>query len=151
MRLPRPDWRLVPVVVALVMLALLPALRLEDPPAPIEVTVDGRPMLAAPGARLGATLRVLGVGPERGDLVDIEGIPLRRGVEPGAVLVNGQPAPLDVTLAAGDVVEFVDGADRVEPVAVDVVAIPEGGTPNPQTHVGTVPGDQIITTGSISG
>ena len=151
MRFPRPDWRLVPLVVALAVLALVPSLRLEDPPAPIELTVDGRPMMAPPGATLGVTLRLLGVGPRRGDLVDIEGVPLRRGVEPGVVLLNDREARLDARLASGDAIEFVDGTDRVEPVAVDVVAVPEGGTPNPQTHVGTVPGEQIITTGAISG
>jgi peptidoglycan/xylan/chitin deacetylase (PgdA/CDA1 family) len=138
-------------VVVLAMLAFLPALRLGDPPAPIELTVDGRPAMAPPGATLGRTLRVLGMAPERGDLVDIEGVPLRRGVEPGSVLVNGEPARLDLRLASGDVVELVDGTDRVEPVSVDVIPVPEGSTPNPQTHVGVVPGEQIITTGSISG
>ncbi|MDQ4005055.1 MAG: polysaccharide deacetylase family protein [Actinomycetota bacterium] len=151
MRLPRLDWRVVPLVAALVMLAVLPALRLGEPPAPIAVMVDGRPMMAPPGATLGQALRVLHVEPEPGDLVDVEGVPLHRGVEPGSVLVNGAPGRLGMRLASGDVIEFVDGTDRVEPVTVDVVPVPEGGTPNPQTHVGAVPGEQIITTGAISG
>jgi peptidoglycan/xylan/chitin deacetylase (PgdA/CDA1 family) len=141
-------WPALPVAV---ILSVIPTPRVSDPPPPIEVVVAGLPRLVAQGSTVGRVLRVLGVEPLAGDLVDVEGFPLKLGSFPGSVNVGGKPAAADRILAPGDVVEPVDARDRIEPVRVEIVPVAEGGFPNPQAHVGAVPGEQVITTGAQSG
>jgi peptidoglycan-N-acetylglucosamine deacetylase len=45
----------------------------------------------------------------------------------------------------------VDGEDRTEDTVREVIVIPPGTQANPQTHLGTTPGEQTIVTGEWSG
>lgn len=142
------DWRAVPVAV---LLSVLPSPEVADSPPPMSVVVGDATMLVPPQATLATALRVLRLEPEAGDLVDVEGVPLKKDVYPGSVTVDGRPADLAERLEPSAVLEAIDGENRIEPVTVDVFPVLEGGTPNPQTHVGSVPGEQVITTGQLSG
>jgi len=141
-------WPALPVAV---FLSVVPTPRVADPPPPVEVVVAGLPRLVAPASTVGRALEALSMEPTAGDLVDVEGFPLKLGVFPGSVNVGGKPASPQRVLAPGDVVEPIDARDRIEPVRVEIVPVAEGGFPNPQAHVGAVPGEQVITTGARSG
>jgi peptidoglycan/xylan/chitin deacetylase (PgdA/CDA1 family)/sulfur carrier protein ThiS len=141
-------WPALPVAA---VLALVPTPRLADPPPPIEIFVDGVLHLVPPRTTVSSALEMLEAEPEAGDLVDVEGLPLKVDAFRGAVAVNGATVPRRHVLQPGDALELIDARDRIEPVSVDVLPVPEGRLPNPQTHVGAVPGEQVITTGAISG
>jgi peptidoglycan/xylan/chitin deacetylase (PgdA/CDA1 family) len=115
------------------------------------VLVEGSTRMVPPGATVRQALDVLGIRTPAGNLVDVEGIPLRSGAFPGHVTVNGRPVGDEAMLGPGDVVELVSGVDRVEPVTVDTLRVSAGTLPNPQAHLGTVGGEQIITRGTLSG
>ena len=148
---PHVDWSAIPLTAIVLALVVVPAPSVSELPPPMTITVSGRPMLVPSGSTVCQAVEVLGMAPRRGDLVDVEGIPLKRGVYRGSVVVNGAPGSWDRRLAPGDVVDLVDARDHIEAVTVDIIPVPEGGIPNPQTHVGFVPGEQVITTGAISG
>jgi peptidoglycan/xylan/chitin deacetylase (PgdA/CDA1 family)/sulfur carrier protein ThiS len=141
-------WPALPVAV---ILSVWPTHRIADPPPPMQIVVGGLSRLVPQGTTVALALDVIGMEPLAGDLVDVEGVPLKEGVFPGSVRVDGEPAPGERVLATGDVVELVDARDRIEPVHIEIVPVPEGGFPNPQAHVGAVPGEQVITTGGLSG
>jgi peptidoglycan/xylan/chitin deacetylase (PgdA/CDA1 family) len=132
-------------------LAVLPAPALTDLPPPMEVMVGTSVRMLPPGATVRQARGVLGLRPTSGDLVDVEGLVLQENAYPGKVLVNGKEASGSLVLSAGDVIEVVDERDHLEPVSHDIIPVPAGTIPNPQTHLGTTPGEQVITTGSISG
>lgn len=113
--------------------------------------LQGTDRLVPPGTTVGQVARLWNLRPGAGDLVDVEGVPLERNVYPGSIRVNGRREELVRILVAGDVVRGRDGRDHVEPVKREVIPLPAGVIPNPQTHLGTVPGDQIIRTGALSG
>ncbi|MGH2710652.1 MAG: polysaccharide deacetylase family protein [Actinomycetota bacterium] len=141
-------WPALPVAI---FLSVLPTPRVDDLPPPIEVVVAGIPRLVPPRSTVEEALMMIGVEPEAGDLVDVEGLTLKLDEFPGTVVVNGEEAVRSRRLSAGDSLELIDARNRIEPVSVDVVPVPEGGLPNPQAHVGSIPGEQVITTGAISG
>ncbi|HEV3475117.1 MAG TPA: polysaccharide deacetylase family protein [Actinomycetota bacterium] len=132
-------------------IVILPAPPVSDLPPPMTLVVNGSVRTAPPGATLQEAARMLGLNPAAGDLVDVEGVPLRRDFYPGHVVVNGQPAAAGTALHDGDAVELVAGVDRVEPVTVDTLRVRAGTIPNPQAYLGTVGGEQIITKGTLSG
>ena len=150
-RWPARLWRAAQAVPLVAVFTVFPVRPLDNHPAPMHVRVDGSVRILEPGTTLGRAGVVLGLQPRSGDLVDVEGLPIERGRFRGFLEVNGLRAAPGMVLAAGDRIRVVDARDRLEPVIVKVVPVPEGQVPNPQTHLGMVPGDQIITTGSISG
>ena len=123
----------------------------SDLPAPMTVLVGDSTRTVPPAATVRRALDVLGLRPPAGDLVDVEGIPLRPGIFSGQVTVNGEPVNHDTVLEPGDALELIEGVDRVEPVTVDTLRVSAGTLPNPQAHLGTVGGEQIITKGTLSG
>lgn len=133
------------------MLAVFPVRTLGQRPPPMHVTVDGSVRLLAPGATVGTAAEILGLHPRSGDLVDVEGLPIEKARFRGHLQVNGMRATPRTVLADGDLIRVVHARDRPEPVRVKIVPVPGGQIPNPQTHLGITPGEQIITTGSISG
>lgn len=142
------EWGVVPLAMGLI---LFPSPQTAVLPPPIQVTVDGSVRLLAPGTSVREIRRDLGLRPRPGHLLDVEGVPLVRREFPGHIAVNGEPAPGVRPLGDGDVVEVVDGRDRSEDTVREVIVIPPGTVANPQTHLGTTPGEQIIVTGERSG
>jgi peptidoglycan/xylan/chitin deacetylase (PgdA/CDA1 family) len=140
--------RAFPVAAAI---AVLPAPALSDLPPPMEILVGTSVRMVPPKVTVGQARAVLGIRPTSGDLVDVDGVVLQQNAFPGSILVNGREAPGSRVLSEGDVLEVVDERDHFEPVSHDIVPVPAGTIPNPQTHLGTTPGEEVITSGSISG
>jgi peptidoglycan-N-acetylglucosamine deacetylase len=132
-------------------IAVLPAPALTDLPPPMEVFVGNSVRQVPPGATVRQARFILDLRPTSGDLVDVEGVILQENAFPGSVVVNGREASRSRVLLEGDVIEVIDERDHFEPVSHDVIPVPAGTIPNPQTHLGTTPGEQVITTGAISG
>lgn len=124
---------------------------LDALPPPIHVSVDGSVGVAAPGSTLGEVRAQFALHPRRGNLLDVEGRILQRRVYPGHVTVNGGRAPGTRVLRDRDRLEVVDGADRTEGIVREVIVTAEGSVPNPQTYLGSTPGEQVIERGEISG
>jgi peptidoglycan-N-acetylglucosamine deacetylase len=139
------------VATVALFVVLVPSVRLADLPPPIFVRVEGSVRVLAPGTTLGQVRRAYELRPESGDLVDVEGVLLEPDVYPGRLSLNGGPASDDDALVDGDEIRVVDGADRTEPLRIVTRTVPGGVIPNPQTYLGTAPGEEIITTGEISG
>jgi peptidoglycan-N-acetylglucosamine deacetylase len=76
---------------------------------------------------------------------------LRANAYRGAVLLNGRPESGDLLLAEGDQITVRNGKNHVESLVKEVIQLPAGRPSNPQFYLGTVPGEQIIVRGRISG
>ena len=150
-RVPPLLWRAVPTVALAAAVVLVTASTPGDLPPPIRVRIEGSSRLFPPGTTLDRAADRLRLRPEDGDLVDVDGVPLVRDRYRGHLEINGRPANGGRRLADGDVVAVVDAEDRTEPLHVDVVPVPGGQVANPQSHLGTTPGEQVITSGRISG
>ena len=120
-------------------------------PPPVQISVSGKgDVLVDAGTTLGDLLRGLRLKPRSGNLLDVEGKILERRVYPGSVSVNGAKVPRRTVLATGDRVVVVSQKDRTEPLFHQVVKLPGRQPEDPQFYLGTVPGEEIITTGKIS-
>lgn len=116
----------------------------------IRVAVDGRMRTLPHGIELGSAVERLGLRVRPGNLLDVHGRVLRRGVFPGSLLLNGGPAEPRRRLETGDRVTVRDGRDRREPTRrVDVPVL--GGLP-PQIEfvVGRLPSVAVVRRGAIS-
>jgi peptidoglycan-N-acetylglucosamine deacetylase len=68
----------------------------------------------------------------------------------GKILLNGErPAPT-TRLRQGDRIRVVDGRDRREPLAHEVVKVRGGLTANPQFTLARTPGSHVVERGAIS-
>lgn len=150
-RWPGRLWRAVQATPLVAAFTVFPVHSLDDRPPPMHVVVDGSVRVLEPGATLARAAEVLGLHPRSGDLLDVEGRPIERGRFRGYFQINGLRAGPGTVLAERDRIRVVDARDSLEPLKVKIVPVPEGQIPDPQTHLGTVPGEQVITTGSISG
>ena len=79
------------VAAAVVILALTVAAALGDPPPPIPISLDGRAVYVPGGSTLGGLVEVDHLTPARGSMVSVTGRPLRAGIYPGHIKVNGRP------------------------------------------------------------
>ena len=68
----------------------------------------------------------------------------------GRLVVDGRPVAAGTRLRSGDRIAAVDGRDRTEPLARQVVRVPGGSPSDPQFTVTRVPGEQMIVRGAIS-
>jgi len=124
---------------------------LSDLPPPIHVTVASKHRLLPPGTTLGVVAAAEPLEPRPGDFLDVTGEVLEAGRFPGRLEVDGERARPGRVLQDGDRIAVIDGRDRTEDLAQDVVPIPGGQVANPQAVLGTVPGEQVITKGAVSG
>src|SRR6187401_3395451 len=110
-------------------------------PAPnVAIAVGGRTVRLPEGTTLRWAVTLLALRPEPGNLVDVTGRVLRPGVFAGRILLNGEHAARTTRLRAGDRIRVVDGPDRREPLATDVVKVRGGVTANPQYTLARTPG-----------
>lgn len=147
-RLRPGEWGVIPLALGLVF---LPALRTGDLPPPIRVRVADSIRMFAPGTTLGSVRDRMDLEPPRGDLLDVEGVPLMEGRFPGHLRVNGEQAGGGLVLQDGDIVSLARGEDRTEATERRVIVTLPGRPTNPQTFIGSQPGEQIIVTGRRSG
>jgi peptidoglycan/xylan/chitin deacetylase (PgdA/CDA1 family)/sulfur carrier protein ThiS len=141
----------VAVVVTAFVLPLIVAAHSKELPPPVQISLAGKgQVLVNSGATLGRLLKGLGLKPHSGSLLDVEGKILERHAYPGSVTVNGQRVPRRTVLAQGDVIQVVNRPDQTEPLLRQVVKLPGRQPENPEFYLGTVPGEEIVTTGKIS-
>lgn len=148
----RDAWRVRSSIAGLTaVLLFVPAPSLTDLPPPIHAKIEGFVQPLPEGMTVGAVARIFRIRPRSGALLDVEGVPLERGRYPGHYRLNERRADLSDVIGDGDVLKVVDGKDRVEPYAIETRRIPEGRIDDPQSHLGTTPGKQVITRGARSG
>jgi peptidoglycan/xylan/chitin deacetylase (PgdA/CDA1 family) len=141
----------VAVVVTAFALPLIVAAHAKELPPPVQISLAGKgEMLVNSGTTLGQLLKGLGLKPRSGNLLDVEGKILQRRAYPGGVSVNGRHVPRRTVLAQGDVIEVVNRKDQTEPLLRQVVKLPGRQPEDPEFYLGTVPGEEIVTTGKIS-
>lgn len=150
-------WRIISVAllavaVGVAVLAVLNGLQRKPPPPRrvVAVTVVGRSEALAAGTTLGDVVKRFHLQPPAGDLLDVHGKVLRRGVDPGTIRVNGVAVASTRRLHTGDRVTLRAGRDRREPLRLQTVTVPGGLPPNPQTTLGRIPSVAVITRGAIS-
>jgi sulfur carrier protein ThiS len=116
----------------------------------VAVSVAGRSVHVRKGTTLADLVAHYALRPPAGDILDVNGRPLRRGAVPGQLLVDGRPAAADLPLHTGDSVTVVPGRSRREPLARRQVRVP-GGTPtNPQFNLAYARGEEIVVRGALS-
>ncbi len=120
-------------------------------PALIPVRLGTQLRLASAGTTLRAFRLTEELHPRPGDLVTVTGRPIRPGIYPGAVLLDGHAAPSSALLKPGDRITVVDGRDRTEPVRQVVTRARTGQPSNPEYFLGRAPGDTVTAIGRISG
>ena len=114
------------------------------------IAVGGRTVRLPEGTTLRWAIAQLGLRPEAGNLVDVEGAILRPGVAAGKILLNGDRAAPRTRLRAGDRIRVVDGRDRREPLAGEVIKVRGGLTTNPQFTLARTPGSHVVVRGAMS-
>ena len=116
----------------------------------IPISVDGTPERIVAGATLAKAAETLGLRPQAGRLVDVEGDVLRAHAFPGRLLVDGRAAGNSTTLRSGDRIAVIPGHDRRERLVRIVRRVPGGIPPNPQGRLQTTRGVEIDVRGAIS-
>ena len=97
--------------VALVSLLLAVAASLR------QATVNGRPIPILKARTVADCASRLGISQVQGDLVDVTGAVLKRGLgKPPVFVVNNVIVPADTSVRPGDVVQISPAGDRTEPV-----------------------------------
>lgn len=130
---------------------LMAATGLADLPAPLSITVNGRPVLVRHGATFGEVIVEYRLHAISGRLLDVRGKVLEHGADPGRILLNAEPASLAAGLADGDAVLVVNGADRTEGTRRIVTTLKKRRPSNPQFTLATSKVQKIVTEGRISG
>jgi peptidoglycan/xylan/chitin deacetylase (PgdA/CDA1 family) len=139
------------VVVTAFALPLIVAADIKEMPPPVQISLAGKgAILVDAGTTLGELLKGLGLKPKSGNLLDVEGKILQRRAYPGSVTVNGQRVPRRTVLRQGDRILVVSQKNRTEPLLRQVVKLPGRQPEDPEFYLGTVPGEEIVTTGKIS-
>ncbi len=138
------------LVVLAAGLALSLWLTLGRGPTLITVRIAGAEEVVSAGTALVEAAARFRLEPKDGSLLDVEGRVLRAGVYRGRLLVNGLPAAGATVLHAGDTVTVVDGRDRSERLAREVVPVPAGEPSDPQFFLVRTPGKQIVVRGALS-
>jgi peptidoglycan/xylan/chitin deacetylase (PgdA/CDA1 family)/sulfur carrier protein ThiS len=140
------------VVVVAFAIPLLAATGVRDLPPPVEVFVRGeKPIFLDRGTTLGQALAGLHLRPHSGSLLDVEGRILRKHAFPGRILLDGMRASRRTVLSDGDRIRVVSHPNQVEPLARRVIRLPGRHPEDPQFYLGTAPGEEVVTTGKISG
>lgn len=139
--------------VAVFALTVAAGPRLEDLPPPISVRVEGEVHYVLPTTTFAGIVRRFQLRPRHGDLFDVEGELLEKRAFPGRILLNGrsEEPKARVRLREGDRIRVVDGRDRTEAIVTEVRPVSAGSPGNPQSQLGTVPGDFVRKKGKVSG
>jgi len=119
--------------------------------ATIAVRVDGSLLSVRGGTTVGDLMQRYGLHLQPGNLLDVDGAVLQRGVEPGRIVIDGRTANASTTLRAGDSVILEAGASRAEPRVRSVYRTQGARTTNPQFSLAGAPGEEIVVSGAISG
>jgi peptidoglycan/xylan/chitin deacetylase (PgdA/CDA1 family) len=152
----RPSFPRSPVALAVAVLSVLVGSSLlfsnylGAAPAPLALTVRGRPAFVSPGTTFGQAVHRYRLVPKAGDLRGVGGSVLAPGVFHGRVLLNGGLALSSRPLATGDVLTVVDGRTKVERLEQVTDPAPQPVPPDPQYFLGAAPGRVVVTRGRTS-
>jgi peptidoglycan/xylan/chitin deacetylase (PgdA/CDA1 family)/sulfur carrier protein ThiS len=138
------------VVVAAISVVVAERLAGRRTSSTLTVIAAGRPVHVVAGTTLAEAAARFALHPRAGDLLDVTGRGLRRGVVPGHLLVDGRPVPAGSRLRSGDRIAVVDGQNRTEPLIRHVVQLSGGAPSDPQFTVTRVPGEQVVVRGALS-
>jgi peptidoglycan/xylan/chitin deacetylase (PgdA/CDA1 family)/sulfur carrier protein ThiS len=141
------------VAVPLVFL-LAPVLvtaELDDRPPPIVVWIEGEPTAVGHATTLGEVIRTLGLRPEPGRLLAVDGDVIDRRASPGSILVNGTELERSTTLRPDDVLVVLDGEDRVEGTRREIERLPGLQLANPMDSLARSRVLEVTTVGRVSG
>ena len=116
----------------------------------VRIVVAGRTEIVRSGDTLGEVASGLGLRPLKGDLLDVRGRVVRRGVVAGALLLDGEPSPASTQVEAGDRIRVRNGRDRREPVRIELVGGRGGALGDPEFTLERLPGREIVTRGAVS-
>lgn len=122
----------------------------QPPPPPVHILVDQAPHDVKNGTTFGALVGALHLHASTGRLLSVGGTVLSHFAEPGRILLNGKRRAPTTTLANGDVIRVVDGADRTEGVRRTVANIGRQ-VGNPERTLDTYPTKQVTVAGRMSG
>ena len=142
------------VLVAVAAIAGTDALvsrRRVPPPVSISVRVQGATLQVPQGTTFGDLIRLQGLRPKAGRLLDIEGNLIAGHTYPGALLLDGRPSPRNTPLVPGDRINVVDGTDRTE-ATITVRKHERSWAPgDPQFSLSVARHEEVITEGAVSG
>lgn len=113
------------------------------------ITIAGRPEQVRAGTSLGQAATRFQIRPKAGNLLDVRGHVLHRGVFAGRLLLNGRPASNATRLGRGDQVAAAAGHDGTERRQRELLPV-RGGQANPQFLLSRTPGVEVIVRGAIS-
>ena len=120
------------------------------PAGSLAVDVAGRTVHVRKGTTLGEAMTRFALRPHPGDVLDVNGRPVRRGAVRGRVLVNGRSAAHALGLRAGDSITVVDGHSRREALTRRVTRVRGGMPTDPQFSVAYARGEEIVVRGALS-
>jgi peptidoglycan/xylan/chitin deacetylase (PgdA/CDA1 family) len=118
--------------------------------AVLRVMIDRHDEAVPEGTTLARAASRFRLHPRAGNLVDVEGNVLRRGADPGRLLLNGSAAPPASKLRSGDRISVMSGRDRREPLSRQTVNVVGGLPPNPQFTLARTGGTAVVVRGAIS-
>jgi peptidoglycan/xylan/chitin deacetylase (PgdA/CDA1 family) len=125
--------------------------RRVPPPVSISVRVQGASLQVPQGTTFGDLIRLQGLRPKAGRLLDIEGNLITGHTYPGALLLDGRPSPRNTLLVPGDRINVVDGTDRTE-ATITVRKHQRSWAPgDPQFSLSVARHEEVITEGAVSG
>ena len=135
---------------ALVSTALLLVLSGCGQRTRVAITIAGKHEHVPAGTTLAEAVALFRLRPAAGSLLDVQGRVLRRGVFPGALLLDGRRAAGATRLRTGNRVGSLSGHDRTEPLRHQLVPVPGGTFSDPQFLLSRTPGVDVIVRGAFS-
>jgi peptidoglycan/xylan/chitin deacetylase (PgdA/CDA1 family) len=115
------------------------------------VWVQGQPRYLPVGTTFTEAVAELHVSAKSGDLLNVNGGVLRRGIHRGHLTLNGQRVSGDPVLVRDDVIFAIDGASRQERTQAQVIRLHGRRPANPESSLATAPYEEVVTRGKISG
>lgn len=118
---------------------------------PLNLTVQGAAVEVPRETTFGQLIVQEGLHAKNGALRDVEGSILQRRLDPGQILLNGDPAPRDRRLLEDDEIVVIDGQDVVEDTERVVTQLNGLQPLNPARSLGSAPMERISIQGETSG
>ena len=138
------------VIVALAI-PTIAASELRDAPPPIQIWVRDQTRFVSPTLTFGEAIRAFRVHAHSGRLLDVDGRVIPGHLRPGKVLLNGDGVPWATELKDRDRIWTFDRPDRREALDRRVIHLKGRRPGDPQFYLGSSSGEQVVTSGAVSG
>jgi peptidoglycan/xylan/chitin deacetylase (PgdA/CDA1 family) len=116
----------------------------------LSIKVGGKAEQVPTGTTLAQAIALFHLRVHAGSLLDVQGNVLRRGIFPGAVLVNSHRVRISANLRSGDRIRVHPGRDHRERLERHLVPVANGVPADPQFVLSRTPGTNVIVRGSVS-